>query len=1378
MKPLYRYSVLAVLCLVSIAVLGSTFSGPVIYSLKSDLFPSVFHENTDALKVESFNSTLDLLPLMQDLVDYSGPIVLNINIRDMDQVRYYLDLLSRSNVRLKNLVINLEMSDSEIEEFSKNKELQQKLLQELIDSTISLDELDSLMIRYRDDQNMLVSIELQREALLKRIHEILNEYKAASEKIQAISENVGLDSTQEKESVKEFETLVSTMDKKAPREEIPVPRIPTLSLLVNPETGKYGDSIGLSGAYRSSTGTNGRYPVTVFIENSAPVSTSTGPDGLYKTDFAINRILPGEHSLHAVSGMTISEYRTLTVIPVDSTTSLDIQPVYNRPEIVCYGFVFAGEVPVRDAPVEIISDYHTVFPRTSDETGSFQAQIVLSPGVHQVQAQFVNASYPLFSSKSPVYLVEAGRDSILGIRLLDHNMSADDLTLAVEPATATYKDVITLSGALSGRDPKEKTLGVFIDGALSHRLATGPDGSYRENYTIETMKAGTHVVFTRYSEPDAGEIYSLPRPVTVTAADSATVLDVEVTDGGTGLVCTGNVTARALAVASAPVELVWDDRNIIRADTDATGSFRQKISLPAGNHSIFARFAPRDLPITPSRSRTYTVTLYPPVDLTVTPRTVQYLDEITFSGALHGKNSSFQDIRLLLDGRTALLAGSDAAGLFSTLFTIENIAAGDHTVQAVTQDFPSEIHHFSVLPDDTGLDLGASLIPGTAQVTCAGTLAAGTRAVRNAPVLIVSDNQTVLETRTDRYGHFEDTVTLPPGTHRLKAVFTGTSLFPLNPSESRAIEIEIPRLIAPGNLTVQVVPGAGIFGEVLDISGTLSAQSVSGEPVRLFIDGKKTADVTTSREGHYSHLYTIDRLPSGSHSAEAVSGNLRSDPAPFQVYPASSATTLSLRQVPGTPRLSCSGSVSSLARPVRLAPVTLVINNGTRIVTSTDEAGNYSETITLPAGTYRMQAFFNSTDIFPLDPSASIPAEIEMVPQLSLAVRPASGIYHDTLVFEGTLVRPGTIEGSDVDIFIDNNYAGTEMTGPAGYYSYPLTLERISAGKHHATTRSGSWSSGTVTFQVLPVLSQTQLAISAVNQSALYECTGRVMAFDIAGVFILKPVTVRDAEAILKSLWKNPHGRADRPVISAMVVITANNRTLVETTTDAGGRFSELVTLPEGQNVVVARFVNDSYPVFSSRSTRAVVDTPSANLTQAGENGPSPVGIPGPLAAVVVLLLFAAGAGYYLKRNSMLFRDKRPLPEDVTGPELPPAGGSSAVPAPPADLPHPGRLPDDPVFAHYLRVLHAEGLSSAARAAYVHFTGTIAQTLHIRNPRALTPREFLQACEEKPFAAPVASFIALYEQIRYGGARSPEKQGEFEESIRITDRSLEGEHHE
>lgn len=1383
MRPSHQYSLLLVVGLGVIAILALTFPGPVVYSLEKDFFPSQFHENTDALKIKELNSTADILPLMQDLLDYSGPIVLNIDVRDMDQARYYLDQFSKNNIQLKNLVVNLKMNESEMAEFSSSKLLQRQLLRELMNSTIDMDDLDSLMITYRDDQNMLISLQLQREAIRKKIHEISAEYQTESEKIQKISEKLGLDTTQEVESVREIQQIVDTIDKKSPVVEETRPWIPTLSLLVKPDTGEFGDRIGISGIYRSSSAEKTRHPVTIYIDNNASASTSTDPDGIYTSNYEIGQIAPGKHTIYATSGPTASESRTLTVTAVNSTTILEIRAVYNKPEIQCSGNVIASGSPVRYAPVDIISDYRNALRQTSDRNGKYQTQLRLSPGTHRIQAQFVNDTYPLFLSKSQIYLVEANDDSILSIRRLDVNMSADELSLALDPVTASYKEVISITGSLSGKNPRNKTIDLFMDGVFSRTLKTGPDGSYAEKFVIDKIRAGRHTVFSRYSEKETGEIYSESREIVIPASDTVTNLGIEMTDGGTTVICTGNVTARGLAASSVPVELVWDNRNITELHTDATGSFRQKTGLPVGNHSVFARFTSEDFPLNASRSITYTVTVLPPVDLYVSPRTAQYMDALTIGGSIRGVNPSGRDVRIFIDGKSTILVRSDARGLFSTLYMIENITAGEHAVQAFSGDYSSESLPFSITPVDSNLTLGIERIPDSSQVVCSGFLTENSLSVRNAPILIIWDDRNVFETRTNRYGRFEDTITLPEGKHLIRAVFNSTSLLPLNPSVSQTIEIDIPRLIRPGNLTVQVMPRSATFGEILNINGTLSAPINSGEPVRVFLDGRRLADTTTDRWGNYSIPYVIDRLSSGLHSVDAISGNFRSDTDTVRLFPSDSSTTLSLQQIPGSPRVSCSGTVSANNRSLNLAPVTIMIDGKYRINTETDESGKYTESIPITAGKHRIQSYFNSTGIFPVNPSSSIPVDIEITPGLSLQVRPSSGIYADNLTIEGTLISPESLDGT-IDIFIDTSFIGSEKTDSRGHYTTSVKIEHFLPGQHIVSARSGSIVSDNRVFHVLPVYSQTSLTINKVNYSALYECTGSVMALDHAGDMIRKPVTVHDAELILAAFWTNPLDRANRPVRSAPVLIVSHNETLLETMTDINGNFSALVAFPEGDNTVSARFVNASFPVFSSESGTIPVNIPSANVSASEEAGQSAVRIPESLAIIAILFLFAGGAVYYLKRKNALFRE-RPVPTGSRGN---------------TDLPHQDTgitdqesigemqrltgtlsgddlVTQDPIFVRYLRILQAEGLSTAARTVYLHFTGTIAQTLHIRNHRTLTPREFLRSCEEKPVSGSLSSFITIYEQIRYGGVKSPEKQGEFEESVRITDKTLEGEDH-
>jgi hypothetical protein len=1774
MKSLYRYSVLLILCIGIIAVLGFTLSGPVIYSLEKDIFPSLFHENTDALKVREFNSTTDILPLMQDLLDYDGPISLNINIRDMDQVRYYLDQYSKNNIRLRNLVINLDMTDSEMDEFSQSKHLQQKLLAELMNSTIAMDELDSLMIVHRDDSGMIMSLELQREAILKRMQEISEQYRLESEKTQKIADDAGLDTSSAKESVREVQRVVDSVDKKTPVIQQPLPRIPTLSLLVNPETGKYSDSIRFSGVYISSTSEKIQYPVTLHIDSGAVVPATTDPDGIYSTQYEIGQITPGEHSVYATSGITSSAIRTFSVLPVNSTTSLDIRALYNKPVILANGLVLANR-PVRNAPVDIIADYHTILRQTTNKNGAYQAQIRLSPGTHSIQARFVNDTYPVYQSGSPLYEVEAGRDSILSIRLRDANMSADELSLTLEPASASYNDVINITGFLSGKDPKSKVVDLFIDGVYSLGLQTGPDGSFANTYAVEKIRAGNHTLFAHYREPEAGEIFSPSRPFVVNAAESVTVLDIGMAGDGTRVICTGNVSALGKGVSSAPVELVWDSRNIIRTRTDETGSFRQTITLPVGNHSIFARFTSQDYPLIPSRSVTSLVTVPPPLDLFVRPPVAYYRDTLTIGGSLRGVNPSGRDVQIFIDGKKLGSYRTDAGGNYSTQFTVETIPDGTHRVYARSGEYTSETESFTVHSVNSTINLSARLtndntrvistgqlhteagipvhsapvfiiwddnnrittttdnqgrfeetlslpagshqlvaqfenrelypihssksapvnieiqnpiilrvqpdygkyldtltisgeihgatvsrqdlplfIDGkktqelrsdsrssfatpytieqirggmhtiqvrsgdirsdainftvvvvqstttlsavrngeTSSVTCSGTVTANNKPVRLAPVLLVWDEKNIVRTTTDEKGKYNETIVLPAGKHQIKAQFNSPDRFPLYPSESAVVIIEIPHIITVGNLVLEVMPKEGRFMEHITIGGTLTRNrqivnvitgrngstmsdtvkiltvntktpaDISGKPVsvsmdgkllgtyltdnngefftgfiieeiragihtvyalsagvqsqpeyftvlmanstttlsavnngenslvfcsgtvtandepvrsapvtliwdglsavntttdkngtynetialpagkhqikaqfnnpdlfplypsesapveveisaplsvsiqpdygkyrdiltingslhtdvtadrdvRIFIDEKQTGSYRTDSRGHFTTTYEIEKISGGQHTLMGISNDLKSDTTHFFVVADNSTTTLSAQRTGSTSEVFLSGTVTTDNQSVRAAPVTITWDGRNSLETSTDNNGVFSDSIILPAGVHQIQAQFNSTGIFPVYSSNSTVVEITILPELSLDVKPSTGIYHDTLLFEGTLIRPDSPE-STVDLFIDNNLLAAAKTDRTGRYSYAMTIEKMPAGSHFVQAQSAGLQSDVRVFQVLPVQSRTTLTIAPVNNSSLYECTGRIMAFDHAGELIRKPLTLKDAQAILAAFWDNPLNRANLPAGFAPVAIIANNETLLQTMTDAEGYFSERVAFAEGDTRVTAQFINDSYPIFSSTSGRRVVNVPTADSSVQGGTETPPQGIPGSLVIPVILLLFVGGAGYYLNRRSALFSRKIDSLDLILPPGIP--GESSAPPelpgetGQPADTSPPELPAEDPIFTRYLRIRETDGVSTAARAVYVHFTGTITRSIPVRNHLALTPREFLHSCDGKPFFTAFSSFISLYERVRYGGTKNSATTGEFEESIRKTDQSLEGEDH-
>ncbi|MCX6689247.1 MAG: DUF4129 domain-containing protein [Methanoregula sp.] len=435
--------------------------------------------------------------------------------------------------------------------------------------------------------------------------------------------------------------------------------------------------------------------------------------------------------------------------------------------------------------------------------------------------------------------------------------------------------------------------------------------------------------------------------------------------------------------------------------------------------------------------------------------------------------------------------------------------------------------------------------------------------------------------------------------------------------------------------------------------------------------------------------------------------------------------------------------------------------------------------IILPAGTHLIQAQFNNSDTFPLYPSTSIPVEINISPGLSLNVRPASGIYKDTLTFEGTLIRADNLEGA-VDLFLDTNFLATTKTDSTGRYIHKMVIEQMLDGKHTVQARSADLSSGVRTFTVLPVHSRTTLTVTRVNNSALFECNGTVMAFDRPDDVILRPLSIRDVLDIIATFTLTT---AKRPVSAAPVAHMVNNVTLLEMQTDAFGGFSRVVALPTGDNIVTARFVNNRFPLFPSKSKEISLNLPSANLSPLENIRSSPSDMLVSVSIVaVIILVFTGGSIFYLKRRSILFRiTQTPAalslePETLASAETLSkeieAADSFLASVSPPDV---NLVSTDPILARYIRILNEQGLSTAARAVYVHFTGTIAQKLHIRRHRTLTPREFLRSCDTKPFTGTFSTFVAIYEQVRYGGARTPAKEREFEESVMKTDESLGGE---
>ena len=119
MKRFHSALLLAVLALFFISVLLSTVDSAELFTPK-DIPGTDMHNNPDALRQISREESANAFGMMQDFIDLSDSIVINLKIKNLDDAKEDLEEYARLASRYDNLIINLDMDDSEIEEFRRN----------------------------------------------------------------------------------------------------------------------------------------------------------------------------------------------------------------------------------------------------------------------------------------------------------------------------------------------------------------------------------------------------------------------------------------------------------------------------------------------------------------------------------------------------------------------------------------------------------------------------------------------------------------------------------------------------------------------------------------------------------------------------------------------------------------------------------------------------------------------------------------------------------------------------------------------------------------------------------------------------------------------------------------------------------------------------------------------------------------------------------------------------------------------------------------------------------------------------------------------------------------------------------------------------------
>lgn len=377
---------------------------PLLYSPENAKAETRFQLNTDALTPAPINSTTDVYPLMQDLLDQPGSITLNIRLRDPASAQADLAAYLKTYKNLDNVVLNLDMTDSEIENFTKSADLQDELFSQLLNETGTLDSLKNLEVRYRDsnDPDMVVSVQYQGAALQKRMSDLYAKYKAEHGANLAIGQKYGLLTAKYNQSLDDFQRIViEAQEQFGSGPVVPVKSgssgNPVIILAIDPDTAVYRDTIRFIGYLYPVTGNN--TPVAILLDGSSLQNITADAHGEFTGSFVVEKIPAGPHMLVAEAEGVTSRNTSLEVLLVNSTTTLDAYADTDHIAALCNGTVIAN-LPVRFAPVSIIENNRTIFNATTDENGIYNVSVPVSYGRHLLIARFDSQKYPVNASES------------------------------------------------------------------------------------------------------------------------------------------------------------------------------------------------------------------------------------------------------------------------------------------------------------------------------------------------------------------------------------------------------------------------------------------------------------------------------------------------------------------------------------------------------------------------------------------------------------------------------------------------------------------------------------------------------------------------------------------------------------------------------------------------------------------------------------------------------------------------------------------------------------------------------------------------------------------------------------------------------------------
>lgn len=356
---------------------------------------------------------------MQDLLDFSGTIAVTLRKNDIESAGSELIKYADRYRDLTNLIVRLDLNESEMAHFSKDIQEQRELLTQFAHSSESLESLERLEIQYQSDNDpdSLTSVRIQGRALKSRIQTLQNQYTDVTENITARGSSLGVDTYPVFESRRELEQLTgrvaSGQSERDRLTRFADSSAPHISFMMQPETGQYFDTINFFGFITGSQERN--RTVEVLLDAKPLLEIEPDEIGEFKRSIIIRNITAGDHIINTRWGVAESNRQVLSVSPINTTISLLVKPVKGEAEVSLSG-ILSSTGETSGLPVSVFMNNLISETVITGKEGRFQTFVPVQKGTWSLHVTFESSDYPVNASQSQVFEITSDGETIVSIK--------------------------------------------------------------------------------------------------------------------------------------------------------------------------------------------------------------------------------------------------------------------------------------------------------------------------------------------------------------------------------------------------------------------------------------------------------------------------------------------------------------------------------------------------------------------------------------------------------------------------------------------------------------------------------------------------------------------------------------------------------------------------------------------------------------------------------------------------------------------------------------------------------------------------------------------------------------------------------------------------